>query len=113
MSNPNKAKGTRWESQLRDYMNASGFDTYRPAQAGFADTGDIHGLPFFTVQAKDWKDTTSALRVGTDGARKQALNAGMPYGVNVVKRARKPIGDAYAVMAFDDFLRLVRQLVDA
>lgn len=117
MANPNKSKGTRWESAVRDYLNeqwgdgnVAGLRAYRPAQEGFRDTGDIHGVSPFVIQAKDWKDVTAALRVGLDGAVQQAANAGEEYGVNVVKRARKPVGEAYAVMRLSDFAEVVLRL---
>jgi hypothetical protein len=106
----NKAKGTRWEVQVRDYLNSRGFDTYRPAQEGFRDTGDLHGLPLFAVQCKDWRDVTGAIREGIDGARVQAGNRGEPFGVAIVKRARKPVAEAYAVLRLEDFASLVQGL---
>lgn len=107
----NKAKGTRWEGAVRDFLNAKGFNVYRPAQEGFQDTGDLHGLPLFAVQCKDWRDVTGAVREGLDGAQRQARHAGKPYGVNVVKRARKPVGEAYAVLRLEDFADLLARIV--
>lgn len=106
----NKAKGTRWERDVRDYLNRSGFDVYRPAPEGFRDTGDLHGLPLFAVQCKDWRDVTGAIREGLDGARVQAANRGEPYGVAVVKRARKPVSRAYAVLDLETFVDLLHRL---
>lgn len=104
----NKAKGTRYESALVAYLNSEGLTTYRPAQAGARDTGDIHGIPHFAVQAKDWRDVTGAVREGTDGVQKQRENLGAQFGVNFVKRAHKPIAHGYAVMRIDNFIDLLR-----
>lgn len=106
----NKAKGTRWEVAVRDYLNAApngNINAYRPAQEGFRDTGDLHGVPFFAVQCKDWREVMSAIREGLDGVQKQKVNAQRPFGVNIVKRARKPVADGYVVMTLADFRRLV------
>lgn len=105
-----KDKGTRWESAVVAFLNACGVRAYRPAQSGFADQGDVHGVSPFILQCKDWRDVTSALREGVDGAQVQAVNAGERYGVAVVKRARKPVGEAYAVMHLEDFAALILDL---
>lgn len=112
MSNPNKAKGTRWEVAVRDYFKEHGVNAYRPAQEGFKDVGDLHGVSPFAVQCKDWRDVTSAIREGLDGAQKQADNAGERYGVVIVKRARKPVSEAYAVLRLADFVDIVQRLRD-
>jgi hypothetical protein len=110
VSNPAKAKGTRWESALRDYFRAHGIPAYRPAQEGRLDVGDLHGLDPFVGQAKDYADTTTALRVGTDGATAQAENAGRDYGVAFVKRARAAVWRGYAVMTVQTFVYLLKRL---
>ena len=109
MSNPNKRKGTVFESAVRDYLNTAlpDMNVYRPAQAGAKDTGDLHGLPGMVVQCKAYKDVTAGLREGVAGAKVQAVNAGVPFGVAVVKRPRKLIGEAYVVMELADFVRLL------
>lgn len=113
MSNAAKAKGTRWESQVRDYLKERGITAYRPAQTGFADSGDIHGVSPFIIQAKDWKDVRSALNEGLTGAVKQALNANEDFGVAVIKPARKPVSDAYAVMRLQDWVSVLIRLHNA
>lgn len=115
MSNPRKAKGTKWETETRDYAGKVLGDrtkVYRPAQEGFADTGDLHGLSPFVAQTKNWKNWQAAIREGLDGVVKQARHAGESYGVNVVKRARKPVSDAYAVMRYADWLAFYRDYLD-
>ncbi len=110
-----KAKGTRWESLVRNALNAFfalrwGLKVYRPAQEGYLDTGDLHGVSPFVIQAKDWKDVVSALREGLNGAVDQATRAGEPYGVAVVKRARRPVGDAYSILRLQDLGRVIVRL---
>lgn len=110
-----KAKGTRHESKIRDALaeflgGRFGLAPRRVAQEGFADTGDLHGVSPFVIQAKDWRDIAGALREGVDGAVVQAARAEEDYGVAVIKRARRPIGDAYAVMRLEDWARLLLRL---
>lgn len=110
MSNPAKAKGTAHETAIVRHLQAGGIPARRVAQTGAVDTGDIHGVSPFVIQAKAWRDIPSALREGVDGARRQASAAGESFGVAVVKRPRRPVGDSYVVMSLDDFARLLVEL---
>ena len=115
MANPRKAKGTKFETEVKDLANdVLGHRTkaYRPAQTGHQDVGDIHGVSPFIFQTKNWKDLVGALREGVDGAVKQAKHAGETWGVAVVKRARKNTADAYAVMRYADWLAFYADYLD-
>lgn len=112
VSNPRKAKGTKFEVEIRGYANqvlGALTTVYRPAQEGHKDVGDLHGVSPFIIQAKNWRDLVAALREGVDGAVKQAGHAGERWGVAVVKRARRPTSDAYAVMRLSDWLEFYRE----
>ncbi|MGZ0151854.1 hypothetical protein ACXJJ3_32680 [Kribbella sp. WER1] len=109
MSNPNKEKGTRWETAVERFLLDNGIKAYKPRQAGFLDKGDIIASPF-TLQAKDWRDVTSALREGVAGAQVQKVNSGEPFAAAVVKRARKPVEESYLVMRLADLPELIRAL---
>lgn len=100
MANPNKAKGTSWESAVRDYMNRalglvdadgnwrdifSAYNVKRPAQEGSADVGDVHAVPFI-LECKNVK--SPAVPTFLRQAEVEARNAGFPYGVAVVKVPR-------------------------
>ncbi|MEU7177011.1 MULTISPECIES: hypothetical protein [Streptomyces] len=102
MANPNKAKGTVWESAVRDYLNMSlglvdgcgkfldPFDpcnVRRPAQEGAADVGDVHCVPF-VLECKNVKNP--AVPTFLQQAEVEAGHAGFPYGVAVVKVSRQP-----------------------
>jgi hypothetical protein len=102
-----KDKGTRWERETRLYFREH-LDphAYKPAQEGRFDVGDMHAAGA-VFQAKDWRDWQSAIRVGLDGAVKQAGHAGKWPGIALVKRARKPVGEGYAVMRIEDLVRLL------
>lgn len=112
MANPQKAKGTRWERDVVEFLKGAGLKVYKPRQEGFRDVGDIH-CPPFALQAKDWKDVVSALREGLSGAVLQAVHADLPFGAAVVKRARKPVGEAYFLLRLEDGARLMKRLREA
>ena len=101
MANPNKTKGTQWESDIRDFLNRelgllsvhgtfadvwSPLNIRRPAQEGAADVGDIHAVPFI-LEAKNTK--SSAVPTFLRQARVEARNAGFPFGVVVCKVPRQ------------------------
>lgn len=114
----NKSKGTKWETDLVKGLGGffggrAGFAPRRVAQEGFKDTGDIHGISPFIGQAKNWKSWEDAMREGLDGAEKQKVHAGEPFGVAFVKRVRKPVGKGYAVMTVETWARLVMRLARA
>ncbi|MFD9904806.1 hypothetical protein [Streptomyces sp. NPDC059063] len=103
MANPNKTKGTQWESDVRDYLNTAlglvdgagkyldPFDSHnvrRPAQEGAADVGDVHAVPF-VLECKDVK--SPAVPTFLRQAEVEAVNAGFPYGVAVVKARRQNV----------------------
>ena len=107
MPNSNKAKGTRWESAVRDYLNSSGQDAHRIAQAG-DDEGDVHLNGLFTLQCKDWGKTDYPAWVRD--AEKQAAASGMKYSAVVRKSRRLSVGEAHVVMTLDQFADITNEL---
>ena len=116
MTNPNKRKGTdhevRTTSSANNFAKAVGaeLELYRPAPSGRVDSGDVHGGRPFLIQCKNYADLATGLRLGLDGAVKQAEVYGADYGVNVLKRRNASIGDAFAVMRYQDFVRVMLRL---
>ena len=113
-----KAKGTAFETLIVRALSSFwggrfGLAPRRVAQEGFQDSGDIHGVSPFIIQAKAYKSWEDAIRLGLDGAEKQKIHAGEPFGVVFVKRARRSIGDAYAVMNVATWARLLFRLRSA
>ncbi|MFJ3858141.1 hypothetical protein ACIPRL_18090 [Streptomyces sp. NPDC090085] len=99
MANPNKAKGTAWESAIRDYLNSflglvdehgvfldpmNGANIRRAAQEGAKDVGDIHAAPF-VLEAKNTR--SPAVPTWIRQAEVEAVHAGFPYGL-VVRKVR-------------------------
>jgi hypothetical protein len=110
MTSPQKRKGLLWERVVRVFLRERGLDAFKPYEEGFEDAGDIHGVEPFILQAKDWLSWEAAIREGLDGAERQKLVAGQPFGAAVVKRARRPVGSAYVVMTLDTFAAVLRAL---
>lgn len=107
MTNPQKAKGSAFETAIYRFLQDAGLFAYKPRQEGSRDVGDVH-VPPFVIQAKNYRDVLAGIREGVEGVRVQKGHARMPFGVAVVKRPRKPIEDAYVVMRLGDFPQLVR-----
>lgn len=97
MANPNKTRGTAWESAVRNFLNAyldlvnddgvfrdpfDGMNVRRPAQEGSRDIGDVHAVPFI-LECKDVKNP--AVPSWLRQAHVEAVHAGFPYGVVVHK----------------------------
>lgn len=114
MANPSKARGTRWESAIRDYLNGVlGYShptdwrlVKRQAQEGAKDVGDLHAWPFI-LEAKDVK--SPAVPTWLRQAETEAVNARFPYGVVIHKvrgkgpaLARVHMDNASGVRLMDD-----------
>jgi hypothetical protein len=110
--NPNAAKGSKWERDIRDYLRGwlERRDVTRPRQEGFGDVGDIHVSPF-VIQAKNV--ATASLGAWLDAAHAQAARAGERYGVVAWKRRGKGAGDGFIVMSTADFREVVWRLRSA
>ncbi len=113
-----KRKGTRFESLIVSALSTFfggryGLAPRRVAQEGHLDTGDVHGISPFVIQAKAYANLADALRIGVPAAVVQAERAGEDYGVAVIKKPRGAVGDAYAVMRLQDWARLVLRLRSA
>lgn len=107
MSNPNKAKGTRFESAVRDYLNSTGQSAHWIAQAG-ADVGDVHLNGTWALQCKDQAQQRYAEWV--PAAEQQAANAGLMFSAVIHKRRNRPVGEALVVMTLDQFSDLTNRL---
>ncbi|QTZ93668.1 hypothetical protein [Streptomyces auratus] len=122
MSNPNKSRGTAWETAIVRYLNEvlgvplaeSGAPKFgarhllpirRKVQTGQHDTGDIDAYPF-VLEAKDEK--THRFSAYVEQANREAANAAVPYGAAVVKRRGKNVRHGYVVMDLETFGRLLK-----
>lgn len=110
-ANANKAKGTRYEGEIRDYLNSIGFEVRRVVQMGSADQGDLRGYPLHIIEAKS--EQKMRLPEYVKQAEREADNAHQPFGVSFVKRTRASIADGYAVRSIATDARLIARLRDA
>jgi len=117
MGNKHKAKGTAFETLIKDYLISKDLpDARRAVLAGENDTGDIHGIQQEStlrnacLQCKNQKklDLSGWLNATVEQARR--LKNALP--VLVVKRSgkgAKAIGDSYVVMRLNDFVELLKE----
>lgn len=104
MANPNKQRGTAWESSVRNFLNRrlgladdvgallDPFDAMnirRAAQEGAKDVGDVHAVPFI-LECKDVR--SPAVPTWLRQADAEAGHARFPYGVVVHKRRGSAAG---------------------
>jgi len=117
----NKARGTKWETAVVSFFRSTLHSTikaYRPAQTGFQDVGDIHLAEDFVLQCKDWEKWSKAdLWKFVDAANLQAIHAGKPWGVAVVKRRKAPgspgsVETATVAMDLGTFAEIVTDLTE-
>jgi hypothetical protein len=105
-----KAKGTRWENEVRDLYRSHGFITAeRLALGGTLDRGDIAGVGPLTIEAKNHRSMSLAAWI--DEAEREAVNAGHRFAVVHHHRVgRAGAGDGYATLRGDTFARMWSEL---
>ena len=77
----------------------------RRALNGSQDRGDIGGVTEWTLECKNRKALDLASAV--DEAATEGANARTPFFAAIVKRPRKNVREAYAVMPLYEFVALV------
>jgi hypothetical protein len=111
MANPAKRKGDRFELELSKYLHESGTPAVRQHDGGSRDTGDLW-LPPFLIEAKNYANTSAALRDGmSDALRAVAMHHPDMIPAVAVKRPGYPITAAYFVVPVrfvPDLLRHIR-----
>ena len=107
MPNANKNKGSKWERDLVEYFRSRGYlKVQRRYGAGAQhDTGDLSGINDVVIEAKDCKKIT--LSTFMDETKVETENAKADFGVCIIKRARKPVSQAYVVVPLEDFVTLL------
>ena len=105
MANPNKSRGTSWESAVTEYLNESDLDAVRTGSAT-ADRGDIWFAEDWTAEAK------AEQRIDLPGYLKQLAAAVERRGTLALKSAvwvknrRHGVKDAYVVMSGENYRQL-------
>jgi len=103
MTNASKAKGSLFERQVVEFLNANGFPlAERRVTRGAKDAGDVAGVPAWVLELKATKLLNLAGAV--DEARIEAANAGVQSFAAIIKRRRKPVSEAYVVLPLERFV---------
>lgn len=112
MTNPNGAKGAKFELDIFRYLaEVFGRLVRRPHAEGFKDVGDLHLSPF-VIQAKNYADVATALNIGLAGAEVQKTHAGERWGVVVIKKRNAHISQARVSMTLETFREVVKEIHD-
>ena len=94
--NRNKNRGTEWETAVVRYLQRWWTRAERRALAGNKDRADIAGIPDCVIECKDAQRFELATWMNeTETERK---NDGAELGILVIKRRRKGVDQAYAVV---------------
>lgn len=115
MGNRNKAKGTSYETLIKEHLQSRGFKKARRAVLeGAEDKGDIHGVESHNrqvcIQCKNDRSFNFSGWLNDTVEQAKRLDDALP--VLVVKRlgkGAKSVGDSYAVMRLDDLVDLLRE----
>ena len=104
-----RAKGTRWESKIVDYLRGNGFPhAERRALNGTHDLGDITGIPGVVIEAKD--QARHSFAEWLDEATAEAANDKADVGVVWAhRRGQGSPGAAYVVMTGQQLVWLLRE----
>jgi Holliday junction resolvase len=110
MTSANKAKGSQFERDVAKYLRANGFpEADRRYGAGVRyDKGDLVGVPGFVIECKNQAKINLAEFVAE--AIAEAANAGVEFGVAVVKRRQRPVSESYVVMTLEQFAVIAERL---
>src|SRR5690242_11024518 len=91
MSHPNKAKGTRWESELAAYLGVKRIGSVN----GSNDQGDLAHADFVIEAKNEAKHDLAGYMAELE---REITNAGKRWGWAMIKKRRARVGDGYAVM---------------
>ena len=112
MSNPNKARGTRWEVAVAAFLRAAGWtEVFRLAPGGEHDAGDIGGLPDWALECRD--RARMDLAGDVRDAELRAVKKGCRFGAAVIKKRGAPVADGYVVTSLVLFTEVLDELANA
>ncbi len=106
MTNPSKAKGSLFEREVVEFLNANGLPlAERRVTRGAKDAGDVSGVPGWVFELKATKVLNFAGALAE--AHVEAANAKAPWYAAIVKRRRQGVAAAYVVMPLEEFTALL------
>lgn len=119
MSAANKAKGTRFESEVADYLQSQGVDAKRLPRTGVKDIGDI-AFPLksgatVVVEAKnrakmDLPTFLEEAAIESSQYLDKYPAANATYPLVIVKRRGKGVHRSYAVFDLDELVNFLRDI---
>lgn len=123
MSAANKAKGTKFENDIVNFLQERGYNAKRLPRTGVKDTGDvgltlkIRGADTFTLvfeakdrAALDWPTFLAEASVEADHYEEKYPRDGWTVPVVVAKRRRQGTQRAYVMFELDTFVDLLTGL---
>lgn len=119
MSAANKAKGTRFESEVSDYLQTVNIRAKRLPRTGVNDIGDVAfpllGQGAVVIEAKnraalDWPTFLSEAAREADAYEVKYPAEAPAFGVVVAKRRGKGVSQSYVVMTLEDFADLMHHV---
>lgn len=116
MSAQNKAKGSRWESDVENFFNECGLKARRLPRNGSKDIGDVAvelAQSVLVIEAKNVKDAAGQMAQFLREAEVEAHNYDCKYGaptvgVVVTKTRQKGVGEGRVTMTLDTLVELLR-----
>ena len=110
MANTNKAKGSKWERDIVNYLRERGYvQAERRHGAGAKlDKGDVVGIPNVTIEAKD--HARFAISDWLLQAEEERKNAGNKYGIVIAKRRGKGAPAGYVIMTQKTFKEMLKEI---
>jgi hypothetical protein len=104
----NRERTLRWRDFCALYMRTAGGLPVGPPvhlAGAWSDSGEIDGLPDWTILARRQKRL--ALPASVDAALQRAANDGKKYAAVVLHRRMRDVQDAYVVIPFGQFTQLL------
>jgi len=115
VSAANKAKGSRFETEVEEYLNKEGTRARRLPRAGAKDIGDValelNNKVVLVMELKNVASVNMAdflRQADTEASNYEAKYDCATVGVVVVKARQKSIGEARVTMTVDRLLDLLR-----
>ncbi len=94
--NRSKAKGTAYETGVKEWLRARGLDARRIVLMGSGDQGDVDTGAGWHLETKNCR--TLALSEWVAEADRESTNAGKPVAVCVKRVGKGDHGESYVVM---------------
>ena len=119
--NRSKARGTAFETDVVNYLNAYGIPVRRMPPAGSKDVGDVQTSDGqWVFEIKNTKsidlagacDELDAEMLNADNAALKSAKRGdnpVVRGAAIIKRVRKNVSEAYVVMPLREFADLIME----